>query len=350
MSHDSSHQGSAGPSRRRMVFPTTSADFSDDGAPASSPTVGQQQVSSVTPTHTPRHPRPRLAFPALDPSQASGLNVLFPVADQDSSAQILRSDPTSRQPMIEVRDVRYTVRFGLLTNIAGLFRKGFRKHTVSVPYLDIYPGELIALMGENGAGKSILMKLLALQLQPKHGSVRILGGSLRREELRGGAITYIPQRHFGLRFTQSPFENVRSRLIDWDGLPGDEATQRAQNAIEVVCKIVKPQPLDPDKFRDRLRNLSGGERAFVAVAKAYAAERPILLADETLAPLTPQNRHSILRLFQELAAQGYTIILIVHEEGFEDYFHRVIRLGKTGRREGGIVSDRTNAVVQTPPN
>jgi ABC-type lipoprotein export system ATPase subunit len=102
--------------------------------------------------------------------------------------------------------------------------------------------------------------------------------------------------------------------------------------------------LPPQRFHANIRDLSGGERARVAIAKAYAAERPICLADEILPALDEATRIAIIDLFQWLAGDGFTVVVIAHQPNLMDRFHRVIEV-----KDGQVVNDvRHRAVVSGP--
>ncbi len=93
-----------------------------------------------------------------------------------------------------------------------------------------------------------------------------------------------------------------------------------------------------------MKDLSGGERARVAIAKAYAAERPLCLADEILAALDEPNRIAIIDLFQDLAEDGFTVIVIAHQPEMRNRFHRVIEM-----EHGRIKNDMRNMPVVRGP-
>lgn len=212
--------------------------------------------------------------------------------------------------------------------------------TLMIPSLVLNAGELTYIGGEAGSGKSTLIRMLALEFDPSQGEIVILNKSIRalsmaeRVDLRGKEIMYIPQRHLGLT-ERSPIENIQRPLHDYNHLDWSEASQIAETVLTTVG-------LPKRCFNKRLKFLSGGERARVAIAKAYAIGRPICLADEILAALDQNSRLYILSLFQELAQNGFTVIVIAHQPDLQNRFHRVIELSG-----GRIIHDkRNNGIVR----
>ena len=213
---------------------------------------------------------------------------------------------------------------------------------LSIPQLDIFPGELTYIGGPSGSGKSTLIKMLSLETTPDSGDMWILDRHVRsltpheRDDLRGGGMTYLPQTHLGLT-DHTPVEVIQRLLHDYDGVPWEQGARKAEMALQTVR-------LPPKRFHANIRDLSGGERARVAIAKAYAAERPICLADEILPALDEATRIVIIDLFQFLANDGFTVVIIAHQPNLMDRFHRVIEV-----KDGQIVNDvRKRNIVSGP--
>lgn len=215
--------------------------------------------------------------------------------------------------------------------------------TLHIPDLRIYPAEITYIAGPSGSGKSTLMKMLTLETRPDSGAITILGRNVaaltsdQRDDFRGGGITYIPQTHLGLMDGITPVETIARLLLDYDGI--DLATGAALAEV-----ALNRAGLGADRFRTRIKKLSGGERARVAIAKAYAAERPLCLADEILPALDQDLRLKILDLFQDLAEDGFAVVIIAHQPDMMNRFHRVIEL-----ENGHIKSDVRNAPVVRGP-
>ncbi|HET9981324.1 MAG TPA: ATP-binding cassette domain-containing protein [Ktedonobacterales bacterium] len=206
--------------------------------------------------------------------------------------------------------------------------------TLQVPDLRIFPGEITYIGGESGSGKTTLLRMLTLEMQPDGGNIYMMGYNVaaltpdQRDDFRGGGITYIPQNHLGLVDSVTPVETIARLLYDYDGIDLAEGERRAEIALTRAR-------LPRERFRVRVKGLSGGERARVAIAKAYAAERPLCLADEILAALDERNRIAVLDLFQDLAQEGYTVIVVAHQPEMMNRFHRVIEM-----EHGHIIGDK----------
>ena len=174
--------------------------------------------------------------------------------------------------------------------------------------LEVTSGETIALVGRSGAGKSTVLKLINRLLQPASGEIAIEGRNtatwdvftLRRR------IGYMLQE-VGLFPHMSIGRNVAvvPRLLGWD-----EARTRAQ-----VDELLALVGLDPAEYRDRRPDeLSGGQRQRVGVARALAADPPILLMDEPFGALDPVTRAEMHREFRRIQGRvRKTVVLVTHD-------------------------------------
>lgn len=196
--------------------------------------------------------------------------------------------------------------------------------------------EFIAVVGRSGAGKSTLMYQVSLLDDPTSGDVRFwdketrilsVGGEMSQEEktvFRLNELGYVFQ-DYALLPDLSALENVAVPLM-MQGKSKLEAHTEARASLERV------------ELGHRLNNLpsqlSGGEQQRVSIARALAHNPHILFADEPTANLDNESSRSIIKLFQDLNAQGQTIIMVTHEEEYAELATRVIRMD-----DGRIVSD-----------
>lgn len=176
--------------------------------------------------------------------------------------------------------------------------------------LSIESGETLALVGRSGMGKTTILKLINRLLLPQAGTVRIEGRAttdwnpiqLRRR------VGYVLQE-VGLFPHMTIGRNVAvvPRLENW---PESKINQRMNELLELVG-------LEPAKFRDRFpRELSGGQRQRVGVARALAADPPILLMDEPFGALDPLTRAEMHREFHRIQSQvRKTIVCVTHDMG-----------------------------------
>lgn len=176
--------------------------------------------------------------------------------------------------------------------------------------LTIEQGETLALVGRSGMGKTTILKLINRLLLPQTGVVRIEGRAttdwnpiqLRRR------VGYVLQE-VGLFPHMTIGRNVAvvPRLENW---PESKINSRVYELLELVG-------LEPAKFRDRFpRELSGGQRQRVGVARALAADPPILLMDEPFGALDPLTRAEMHREFHRIQSQvRKTIVCVTHDMG-----------------------------------
>jgi ATP-binding cassette subfamily B protein len=171
--------------------------------------------------------------------------------------------------------------------------------------LAIEPGETVALVGETGAGKSTLVKLLARFYDPDAGRVAVDGHDLRDLDLPGyrHRLGYVPQEAF--LFTGSVRDNVaygRPEASDAEV----EAAARAVGAHDFIAGL-------PGGYRhqvaERGRSLSAGERQLIALARAELVDPAILLLDEATSNLDLANEARVVAAMQRLAAERTTIVI-----------------------------------------
>ena len=176
--------------------------------------------------------------------------------------------------------------------------------------LAVGPGEVLAIVGRSGSGKTTILKLVNRLLLPSAGTVRVQDRDTREWDgidLRRRA-GYVFQ-DIGLFPHMSVEANVRivPRLQGW---PEARARARAAELLEMVG-------LPPAEYASRSpRELSGGQRQRVGLARALAVDPPVLLMDEPFGALDPITRAEIRRAFQALQQRlGPTVILVTHDMG-----------------------------------
>jgi len=193
---------------------------------------------------------------------------------------------------------------------------------VSGVSLTVQPGETVALVGPSGAGKSTLLSVALGFVRPTEGRVRIGEADLADVDLEQwrSRIAWVPQRpHL---FAGTIAENVRLARPDAD----DDALRRAlrdAGALEFVDAL--SQGVDTALGEDGA-GLSAGQRQRLALARAFLADRPVLLLDEPTAALDGATEAEIVAAVRRLAA-GRTVLLVVHRPALLDVADRVVRLG-----------------------
>lgn len=188
--------------------------------------------------------------------------------------------------------------------------------------LEIKRGDYSAILGPSGSGKSTLMHILGFMDQPTAGKIylgdREVGRIRAREQarIRATEIGFVFQS-FNLLSRLSVLENVL--------LPVEYSRRQIKNprkkAEEVLLKVGLGH-----RIGHRPAQLSGGERQRVAIARALVNTPRLLLADEPTGNLDSKNAANILRLFDRLAEEGNTLILVTHDESIAMHTKRIIRV------------------------
>jgi putative ABC transport system ATP-binding protein len=195
----------------------------------------------------------------------------------------------------------------------------------------IEPGEMVAIMGASGSGKSTLMNILGCLDQPTSGSywldgVRVDGMSKNQlADIRNAKIGFVFQG-FNLLARTTALDNVELPLLYDRSGRKLETKQMAREALERVGL--------GDRLHHEPSELSGGQQQRVAIARALVTQPALVLADEPTGNLDSHTSVEVLAVFQELNAQGITIILVTHEHDIAQYCKRVVEL-----RDGLVVRD-----------
>ncbi|MES5819157.1 thiol reductant ABC exporter subunit CydD [Streptomyces sp. RG80] len=214
------------------------------------------------------------------------------------------------------------VRAGALTFDGVTVRyPGRTGDAVSEVSLAVEPGETVALVGPSGAGKSTLLNVLLGFVRPAEGRVLVGGVDLAGADLEHwrSQVAWVPQRpHL---FAGTIAENVRLARPDAD----DDAVRRAlgdAGALEFVDAL--PQGADTVLGEDGA-GLSAGQRQRLALARAFLADRPVLLLDEPTAALDGATEAEVVAAVRRLAV-GRTVLLVVHRPALLGVADRVVRL------------------------
>jgi putative ABC transport system ATP-binding protein len=219
--------------------------------------------------------------------------------------------------MLELRGVSKTYGAGLA-----------EVHALRAIDLSVAPGELVAIMGPSGSGKSSLLTIAGTLEDATSGDVRIDGASLAgmsrndKARLRRRSIGFVFQ-DFNLLAGLSALENVAMPL-ELDGMSAREARDHARTALEVLGVAERA-----DHYPD---DLSGGERQRVAIARAVVGNRRLLLADEPTGALDSVNSEAVMRLLREVCARGAAGVVVTHEAQLASWANRVVFL-----RDGRLI-------------
>ena len=218
-----------------------------------------------------------------------------------------------------------------LSNVTKNYQKGRR----TIPALRglnlvIGDGEWLAVQGRTGHGKTTLLQILGGLDRPSTGTVTFAGHDLARlrevqvTRLRAESIGFIFQT-FNLVPTLSAAENVESALIPLAARPG-RRRRLVADALESVGLT--------DRARHLPSQLSGGQQQRVAIARALANEPLVVLADEPTGNLDSGATTDVLRLFDQLRANGQTLLVVTHDERIAATADRLISM-----RDGKFVDE-----------
>lgn len=188
--------------------------------------------------------------------------------------------------------------------------------------LTVEAGDYISIVGPSGSGKSTMLNLLGLLDRPSVGEYRLAGsltGDLTEDEraaVRARFIGFVFQS-FHLLPRRSVLDNVLMPML-YSGVPRREREARARAALTRVGLGHRI-----DFFPN---SLSGGERQRVAVARAVVSSPQLLLADEPTGNLDQRTSGEVMELFEELNADGLTLIVITHDDAVARRAGRSIRI------------------------
>ncbi|MCY4095679.1 MAG: ABC transporter ATP-binding protein [Gammaproteobacteria bacterium] len=197
--------------------------------------------------------------------------------------------------------------------------------------LAIAAGERVCVFGRSGSGKSTLLHILAGLLDTDAGEVWVDGTNLtesapkERATLRNRALGFVYQFHHLLpEFTA--LENVAMPLL----IRGDSTKDATFKATHLLHEI------ELDERMDHLpKQLSGGERLRVAVARAVVGDPKVVLADEPTGSLDSESASRVMELIESIGERhGTAFVIVSHDEGSSAFAHRTVRLS-----EGHLVTD-----------
>ncbi|HAJ38668.1 MAG TPA: macrolide ABC transporter ATP-binding protein [Chloroflexi bacterium] len=218
-----------------------------------------------------------------------------------------------------------------MNNVTKTYQMGeVAVHALCGVSLQVARGEYVAIVGASGSGKSTLMNIIGLLDRPTRGSYEIRGHEVSR--LSKNAQANIRNREIGFifqRFNLLPRTSAREQVelpLFYAGITGVRAQQRAVDALTRVGLA--------QRINHRPDQLSGGQQQRVAIARALVTQPSLLLADEPTGALDSKTTAEILDLFDELHAQGLTLIVVTHEHNVAARAARVITVS-----DGAVVSD-----------
>jgi putative ABC transport system ATP-binding protein len=225
-------------------------------------------------------------------------------------------------------------------------------HALRGVNLTVSAGEMVAIMGTSGSGKSTMLNILGCLDVPTAGRYLLDGTAVETlsrpqlADLRNAKLGFVFQG-FNLLARTSAVENVELPLLYRRGTP-------VRNTQEVAVAALERVGLGT-RLEHHPSMLSGGQQQRVAIARALVTEPTVLLADEPTGNLDSRTSVEVMALFQELNDQGITIILVTHEHDVAQYARRIIEM-RDGRilrdhpvTDRRIAADDIAALDATPP-
>ena len=209
--------------------------------------------------------------------------------------------------------------------------------------LDIYAGEMVAIIGPSGSGKSTLMNILGCLDRPTRGSYQASGKETRQME--PDELARLRREHFGFIFQRYHLMGDLNAMGNAE-IPaiyaGVSAAERHARARQLLTRLGLGERLN-----NKPGQLSGGQQQRVSIARALMNGGDVILADEPTGALDQASGHEVMNILKELHADGHTIILVTHDANVAANADRIIEI-----RDGRIVSDHSKsdtraAVVKT---
>ena len=188
--------------------------------------------------------------------------------------------------------------------------------------LEAKAGDVISIIGSSGSGKSTFLRCINLLEQPNAGNIVLNGEQLKLVNNKLGGLKAAEPRqlqrmrsrlsmvfqHFNLWSHMSALENVMEAPVHVQGLGKKEAREKAEHYLNKVGVA--------HRMNAWPAHMSGGEQQRVAIAGALAMEPEVMLFDEPTSALDPELVGEVLKVMQDLAQEGRTMVVVTHEMGF----------------------------------
>lgn len=200
--------------------------------------------------------------------------------------------------------------------------------------LHVEPKEFVIVVGQSGAGKTSLLKLLTREEKPTSG--KIIVGGIDYDKLRDRDIPLLRRKigvvfqDYKLLLNKNVFENVAFAL-EIVGMGNKEIRHTVPRVLDIVNLKGKEKSMPLE--------LSGGERQRVAIARAIVRQPKILIADEPTGNLDPKHAWDVIKVLEKINRYGTTVLLTTHNQEIVNRLKRRVVTIKHGQ----IVSDRANA-------
>ena len=224
-----------------------------------------------------------------------------------------------KEKLLEVRDIHkvYT-------------KEGVPTKALNGITFDVLDGEFLGIMGASGSGKTTLLNCIATVIKPTSGQVLLSGANVssfdseKLAEYRGNKIGYLFQ-DFALLDNLTGRENILLPLSLGKNRKPDKERITYLTELLGIQNMLSEYPA----------NLSGGEQRRVSIARTFAQNPKLVVADEPTSSLDMENSEIIMKYFQKMAKEGTTILVSTHDREFVNYADRCLwmKKGKLEKRE-----------------
>lgn len=194
-------------------------------------------------------------------------------------------------------------------------KKSFRDNQVLKGIdITIRKGDVVAIIGPSGTGKSTLLRCVNRLEKPEDGSIRIANNTIHLNTVKGKDLVELRKKtamvfqSFNLFKQRTALENVMEGLTVVKKIRKEEAEKTALKQLDLVGLS--------DKLHHYPKHLSGGQQQRVSIARALAMQPELLLFDEPTSALDPELAGEVLEVIKKAANQGYTMLIVSHEMNF----------------------------------
>lgn len=181
---------------------------------------------------------------------------------------------------------------------------------VKIPNLEVYPGEIVAIAGPSGVGKTTLLRTIAGLIRPISGKLEVCG-QVSPFKPSKGVLGYVPQRLGLIRHTSVMHNvmigaNAGHNKSFWSLLPSSLAKKHALESIDSMGLS--------DKLNEPIRRLSGGQQRRVATARTLAQKPSLIMADEFLSELDEETMNMVLKEVTDYVRKSGAALLVVEHD------------------------------------